>query len=839
MKPRRILALICLILALVLSLALVSCGGGNDDLVPPPDDDEGDGSNTGNNNGGNTDTGNNNGGNTEPTQVTVTFMSGTTVYETVTVNKGETVTPPAENPSEVYKRFLEWQKDGATYDFTTPVNENITLDALYGPAIFTVRFLDGETVLDTLEIEYGQTINPDDIPTAPVKPGKEFSCYKSGDTVLNTSGLVHRNIDYTATYTDIEYTVRLINAADESVIRTDTLLWGDKVPAYTAPVGYRIVSVTKDGVAYDFETEIEGSFDLVVTLEEITHTVTYVCGDETIGTVTAPHGGRAALPTPPDGYFWALANVGDVCNITDDKTVTLTKVESSLYEAVDTSKITLTSGALTDEVKEKYSIVFSHNENGTADPAMQAWALVLYQAGQTVEWKANAAGKIAFSGNLDKTGQHLTLGFYIDGNLWETFEVSKGSGMPHTVQNIPAGMHTFRIVVLAATVDEGGEAFTKWAGLAFSQVIYQELKPTTATVTFKNGSEVVDTVTVNLGETVSALATNPTKQYYLFKEWQKDGVAYDFTAAVNENIVLTAVFERDPAYVTVTFNNEGVTETVFIEKNTKATAPTAPTKDGYTFGGWLLNGEVFNFETAVAEDITLTAKWTADSAEYTITFVDTEGTTIKTVKVLEGKDIDIAELPKAGAKQYYAASTEDWKKCFGVTQNQTITLTLCTAADDYSNWKETWITSADGVTQCQTAFNLQFSEDWWINKGNAGQAQAAGRYLTISGDISELRFGYYLSAVKGDTPGQSAVVKVYVDDCLVDTITFDNSAGTAAMSGKQVVTPFLAGQHTIKIEIAEGSCAITCLGVRQRPAAATTSAAQVQAILVDTKENGI
>lgn len=831
MKPRRILALICLMLALVLSLALVSCGDDSNPSVPPSDEQG---------NGGNNDTGNNNGGNTEPTQVTVTFMSGTTVYETVTVNKGETVTPPAENPSEVYKRFLEWQKDGATYDFTTPVNENITLDALYGPAIFTVRFLDGETVLDTLEIEYGNTINPDDVPTAPVKPGKEFSCYKSGDTVLNTSGLVHRNIDYTATYTDIEYTVRLINAADESVIRTDTLLWGDKVPAYTAPIGYRLISVTKDGVAYDFETEIEGSFDLVVTLEEITHTVTYVCDSETIGTVTAPHGGRADLPTPPTGYFWALANVGDVCNITDDKTVTLTKVESSLYKAADTSQIVFTSGALTDEVKAKYSVVLAHSGSATKDPSLQSYALVLYQAGQTVEWKTDAAGKLRFVGNCDKKGQHITLGLYIDGYLWGEYQLDTPKALSWIVENVPAGMHTFRLEVLSATVDEDGEGFAGWSGLAFSQILYQELIPTTATVTFKNGSEVVDTVTVNVGETVSALATNPTKQYYLFKEWQKDGVAYDFTTAVNENIVLTAAFERDPAYVTVTFNNEGVTNTVFIEKNTTATAPTAPTKDGYTFGGWLLNGEVFDFETAVAEDITLTAKWTANSAEYTITFVDTEGTTIKTVKVLEGKDIDIAELPNAGTNKYYAASTEDWKKCFGVTQNQTITLTLCTAADDYSNWKETWITFADGVTQCQTAFNLKFCEDWWIDNGNAGKAQSAGRYLTISGDISYLRFGYYLSAVNGDTPGQSAVVKVYVDDCLVDTITFDNSTGTAAMQGKQAVTQFLAGQHTIKIEIAEGSCAITCLGVRQRTAATeTSSAAQMQAILVDTKENGI
>ncbi|MGN1207506.1 MAG: hypothetical protein ACI4SP_04335, partial [Eubacteriales bacterium] len=250
MKPRRILALIGLLLALVLSVALVSCKDNGNPSVPPSGEEG-------------------NGGNPAPAQVTVTFMSGTTVYETATVNKGATVNPPAENPQEVYKRFLEWQKDGVTYDFTTPVNENITLNALYGPAIFTVRFLDGETVLGTLEVEYGQTISPEDVPTAPEKPGKEFSCYKSGDTVLNPSGLVHRNIDYTATYTDIEYTVRLINAADDAVLRTDTLLWGEKVPAYDAPVGYRLVSVTKDGVAYDFTAGIEGSFDLTVTLEEV------------------------------------------------------------------------------------------------------------------------------------------------------------------------------------------------------------------------------------------------------------------------------------------------------------------------------------------------------------------------------------------------------------------------------------------------------------------------------------------------------------------------------------------------------------------------------------------
>ncbi|MBQ3447061.1 MAG: InlB B-repeat-containing protein, partial [Synergistaceae bacterium] len=41
----------------------------------------------------------------------------------------------------------------------------------------------------------------------------------------------------------------------------------------------------------------------------------------------------------------------------------------------------------------------------------------------------------------------------------------------------------------------------------------------------------------------------------------------------------------------------------------KATEPTAPTREGYTFGGWLLDGSAYDFDTVLTGDLTLTAKW--------------------------------------------------------------------------------------------------------------------------------------------------------------------------------------------------------------------------------------
>ena len=75
---------------------------------------------------------------------------------------------------------------------------------------------------------------------------------------------------------------------------------------------------------------------------------------------------------------------------------------------------------------------------------------------------------------------------------------------------------------------------------------------------------------------------------------------------------------------TVTFDTDGgsAVESQTVVSGQKAVRPADPARTGYTFAGWYLDGEVYDFDTPVTTDLTLTAHWTAN--QYTITF-DTAG----------------------------------------------------------------------------------------------------------------------------------------------------------------------------------------------------------------------
>ena len=62
---------------------------------------------------------------------------------------------------------------------------------------------------------------------------------------------------------------------------------------------------------------------------------------------------------------------------------------------------------------------------------------------------------------------------------------------------------------------------------------------------------------------------------------------------------------------TITYDTDGgsVVEKETVEKGSKATIPVDPTKEGYTFKGWYTNDVLYDFNTEVTKDITLSAKW--------------------------------------------------------------------------------------------------------------------------------------------------------------------------------------------------------------------------------------
>ncbi len=92
----------------------------------------------------------------------------------------------------------------------------------------------------------------------------------------------------------------------------------------------------------------------------------------------------------------------------------------------------------------------------------------------------------------------------------------------------------------------------------------------------------------------------------------------------------------------------------------KATAPEAPTRANYTFGGWHVgtaDGELFTFDTPVTSNMTLVAKWIADAASYTITFTapeDATGTAPATITVDAGAQytVPVNTFTKTGWEFY-------------------------------------------------------------------------------------------------------------------------------------------------------------------------------------------
>jgi uncharacterized repeat protein (TIGR02543 family) len=71
-----------------------------------------------------------------------------------------------------------------------------------------------------------------------------------------------------------------------------------------------------------------------------------------------------------------------------------------------------------------------------------------------------------------------------------------------------------------------------------------------------------------------------------------------------------------------------------------ATLPAAPDREGYTFGGWYLDGEAFDFKTKITENTALTAVWTASGETDTAVPLpgDIDGDTALHIWYLQGDE---------------------------------------------------------------------------------------------------------------------------------------------------------------------------------------------------------
>ena len=159
----------------------------------------------------------------------------------------------------------------------------------------------------------------------------------------------------------------------------------------------------------------------------------------------------------------------------------------------------------------------------------------------------------------------------------------------------------------------------------------------TYTVIFKDhDGTVLKTETVESGKSAKA-PDDPTREGYTFAGW-----IGDFTN-VTANVEIVATYtENVPETYTVIFKDHDgtVLKTETVESGKSAKAPDDPTREGYTFAGWI--GDFTN----VISNVEVVATYTENVPEtYTVIFKDHDGTVLKTETVESGNSATAPEDP--------------------------------------------------------------------------------------------------------------------------------------------------------------------------------------------------
>lgn len=128
-----------------------------------------------------------------------------------------------------------------------------------------------------------------------------------------------------------------------------------------------------------------------------------------------------------------------------------------------------------------------------------------------------------------------------------------------------------------------------------------------------NGGTVIEKQIVKEGEKIIK-PVDPVKDGYVFIEWTFEDTTYDFNSIVTQDLILVAKYQEingDIETYVVKFDSDGGTtiSNQIIEKGDIIEKPENPIKEGYTFIGWFLNDDVYDFSSTVENDIELKAKW--------------------------------------------------------------------------------------------------------------------------------------------------------------------------------------------------------------------------------------
>lgn len=601
----------------------------------------------------------------EVKKYTVAFdtADGTSI-DPQTIKDGGKVSKPDDPTREGYE-FKGWTLNGVDYDFTAPVKADLVLTAVWTPVkpkTYTITFdTDGGTVVPSQTVKDKGTATE---PTAPTKTGYEFKGWLLDGKTYDFTTPVTKDATLKAKWekTKVESYTVAFNSADGSDVASQTVEQGKNAVKPDDPTreGYTFLGWYAGDTAYDWDTPVTGNLILTAHWQKDeqpqpkTYTVTFDYQNGSPSDArTVSEGNTVTPPENPvrDGYdFQGWVGI-DGSEFDFEQPITSDTLVSAKWKKHEDPKPVM------------HTVTFNSNGGTSIDPQT-------VQDGLTVRRPADPVkNDYVFDGwyldndqydfNKPVTGDITLTAIYhrkpIPQPNTYTVRFDTGEGSKVDPQTIIEG----KTVIRPADPSMDGYDFQGWLldgkdydwntpitgdmTLTASWKKHEEPKPVTHTVSFyTDGGNKVAQQTVNDGETVTVPDT-PTKNGYTFSGWTLNGEPYDFNLPVTADITLKATWVENhkpqPKRHTVTFDTTGGSEIgqQTVDEGEKAIQPANPTREGYDFQGWLLNGQAYDWSTPITGDITLTASWTEKAPTlFTVAFNTGGASNIPSQKVKEG-----------------------------------------------------------------------------------------------------------------------------------------------------------------------------------------------------------
>ena len=630
-----------------------------------------------------------------PIKYTITFdTDGGKPIESITAGYGTEITAPA-NPSKTGYTFAGWDKDIPT---TMPA-ENVTIKALWTINRYTIKFdTDGGSTIDAITQDYGTEIAK---PADPTKTGYTFV----GWSEAIPATMPAKNMTIKAQWTINKYTI------------TFDMDGGTEIPAITQDYGTRITAPaapTKTGYTFDgWDEEIP----VTMPAKNMTITAKWTVNQYTITLMVDD----VDQITIHDDYGADISQYIGAINKEGYNFIGWAKEDGTLFTQTTMPAENLVLHACWGV--NKYTIMFD-TDGGTEiapiiadyDTAITAPAAPTKEGYTFAGWDKDIP--------VTMPAENVTIKALWNINQYTiTFDTDGGDYIAPITQDYNTAVTAPAAPTKTGYTFAGWDRAIPATMPADDMTIKAQWTINQYTITFDtDGGSTIDAITQDYGTKITAPA-DPTKEGYVFDGWDKeipatmpaenlsikanwkakmynitwivDGQGTKTTVEYNtlpsygennptkaataeytyefigwepelkpatDNATYTAKFKEVPIIYTITWNVDGTETNNSFAYGTAITAPADPTKEGYTFTGWMIAEDEALPATMPAKNIVATAQWAKN--KYKLTFVS-EGYEGEPAYVEWGTDIHApVDVSKAGhtLEGWYYMDGEEEKK---------------------------------------------------------------------------------------------------------------------------------------------------------------------------------